>query len=92
MADLALREPSNEDGETLEYRILAVLARHQEGVVTNRTLLREVWGPSRDDSGSLRVYIGNLRRKLEDHPSHPRHIITEFGLGYRLLLGDEASP
>ena len=75
----------------LEYRILAVLARHQESIVTNATLLRDVWGPNRDDSGSLRVYIGNLRRKLEEDPGQPRHIITEFGIGYRLLLRHEAA-
>ena len=76
----------------LEYRILSALARHRERVVTSSTLLKEVWGPTRDDSGSLRVYIASLRRKLEANPSQPRHILTEFGLGYRLLLGDEADP
>jgi two-component system KDP operon response regulator KdpE len=73
----------------LEYKILAALARHPESVVTNATLLKDVWGPNRDDSGSLRVYIGNLRRKLEENPNRPRHIVTEFGLGYRLLLDRE---
>ena len=75
----------------LEYRILAVLARHQESIVTNATLLRDVWGPNRDDSGSLRVYIGNLRRKLEEDPGQPRYIITEFGIGYRLLLRQDTA-
>jgi two-component system, OmpR family, KDP operon response regulator KdpE len=70
----------------LEHRILAVLARHPESIVTHSTLLKNVWGPNRDDSGSLRVYIGSLRRKLEADPSRPKHIITELGLGYRLLL------
>jgi two-component system KDP operon response regulator KdpE len=74
----------------LEHRILAVLARHPETIVTHSTLLKEVWGPSRDDSGSLRVYIGSLRRKLERDPSRPKHIMTELGLGYRLLLDQEA--
>jgi two-component system KDP operon response regulator KdpE len=68
----------------LEHRILAVLARHRESIVTHSTLLKDVWGPNRDDSGSLRVYIGSLRRKLEADPSRPKHIITELGLGYRL--------
>jgi two-component system KDP operon response regulator KdpE len=68
----------------LEHRILAVLARHCESIVTHSTLLKDVWGPNRDDSGSLRVYIGSLRRKLEADPSRPKHIITELGLGYRL--------
>jgi two-component system KDP operon response regulator KdpE len=70
----------------LEHRILAVLARHPESIVTHSTLLKDVWGPNRDDSGSLRVYIGSLRRKLEADPSRPKHIITELGLGYRLLV------
>jgi two-component system KDP operon response regulator KdpE len=74
----------------LEHRILAVLARHPESIVTHSTLLKEVWGPNRVDSGSLRVYIGSLRRKLEADPSRPKHIITELGLGYRLLLGQDA--
>jgi len=73
----------------LEYKILAVLARQLESIVTHSTLLKEVWGPNRDDSGSLRVYIGSLRRKLETDPSRPRHIITELGFGYRLLLNQE---
>jgi two-component system KDP operon response regulator KdpE len=73
----------------LEHRILAVLARHPESIVTHSILLKEVWGPNRDDSGSLRVYIGSLRRKLEADPSRPRYIITELGLGYRLLLDRE---
>jgi two-component system, OmpR family, KDP operon response regulator KdpE len=73
----------------LEHKILAVLARQPESIVTHSTLLKEVWGPNRDDSGSLRVYIGSLRRKLEADPSRPRHIITELGFGYRLLLNQE---
>jgi two-component system KDP operon response regulator KdpE len=74
----------------LEHKILAVLARHPEGIVTHSTLLKDVWGPNRDDSGSLRVYIGSLRRKLEADPSRPKHIITELGLGYRLLVDQKA--
>jgi two-component system KDP operon response regulator KdpE len=75
----------------LEYRILAVLARTPESIVSQATLLNEVWGPNREDSGSLRVYIGSLRRKLEADHSRPKHIVTELGLGYRLLLNQEAS-
>ena len=74
----------------LEYRILAALARQPERIVTHSTLLKEVWGPDRDDSRSLRVYIGSLRRKLEADPSRPKHILTELGLGYRLVLDQEA--
>ena len=94
--DLTGRTALNTDGRMirltpLEYRILAVLARHPERIVTNATLVREVWGPCREDSGSLRVCIANLRRKLEVNPGQPRHIITEFGLGYRLLVSQEAA-
>jgi two-component system KDP operon response regulator KdpE len=74
----------------LEYRILAVLARHPESIVTQATLRKDVWGPERDDSGSLRVHIASLRRKLEEDPGRPKHIITELGLGYRLLFDPEA--
>jgi two-component system, OmpR family, KDP operon response regulator KdpE len=93
--DLTGRVARREDGREvrltpLEHRILAVLARHPETIVTHSTLLKEVWGPNRDDSGSLRVYIGSLRRKLERDPSRPKHIMTELGLGYRLLLDQEA--
>lgn len=73
----------------LEHRILAALARQPERIVTHSTLLKEVWGPDRDDSRSLRVYIGSLRRKLEVDPSRPKHILTELGLGYRLVLDQE---
>jgi two-component system KDP operon response regulator KdpE len=70
----------------LEYKILAALARQPERIVTHASLLKEVWGPDRDDSGSLRVHIGSLRRKLEVDPSRPQHILTELGLGYRLVV------
>lgn len=81
------------DGEELkltplEHRLLEVLARQPGRIVTHDTLLRDVWGPERDDSRSLRVFIGSLRRKLEADPEHPRHIVTEVGLGYRLVLDD----
>ena len=75
----------------LEYRILAALARQPERIVKQSTLLKEAWGPDRDDSGSLRVYIGTLRRKLEADPSRPKYILTELGLGYRLVLDPEKS-
>jgi two-component system KDP operon response regulator KdpE len=93
--DLTARMARKADGDEvrltpIEYRILAVLARHPESIVTQATLLKDVWGPDRDDSGSLRVFIASLRRKLEADPGRPKHIITELGLGYRLLLDPEA--
>ncbi|MBV8975155.1 MAG: response regulator [Sinobacteraceae bacterium] len=87
--DLARREARGPEGELhltpLEYRVLACLARHLGSIVMQRQLIREVWGPDRqDDSRSLRVCIKNLRSKLEPDPRQPRYLITETGLGYRL--------
>jgi two-component system, OmpR family, KDP operon response regulator KdpE len=92
--DLARRETRGPAGEVhltpLEYRVLACLARHLGSIVMQRQLIREVWGPERqDDSRSLRVCIKNLRAKLEPDPRQPRYLITETGLGYR-LRSDEA--
>ena len=68
-----------------EYKLLATLVRHAGRVVTHRQLLREVWGPnSSDQTQYLRVYMGQLRHKLERDPSRPRHLLTEPGVGYRL--------
>lgn len=69
-----------------EYRILELLARHADTLVTQQTLLSEVWGPGYDTQTQyLRVYLAGLRRKLEDDPAHPRHLMTEPGMGYRLV-------
>jgi len=92
--DLTGRMAHRADGEEgrltpIEYKILTVLARHPESIVTQATLLKEVWGPDRDDSGSLRVFIASLRRKLEVNPTRPKHVVTELGLGYRLMLDQE---
>lgn len=89
--DMARRVARRQNGEEvrltpLEHRILETLARHREGIVTHSALLKDVWGPGRDDSRALRVYIGSLRRKLEAQPNRPQHILTELGLGYRLVL------
>ena len=70
----------------IEYRLLTYLIAHPDGVLTHRQLLKNVWGPSHaDDSHYVRVYMGHLRRKLEDDPSQPRHIVTEAGVGYRFI-------
>ncbi len=89
--DLSRRVARREDqGEMrltpLEHRILETLARNRDRIVTHSALIREVWGPHREDSRALRVYIGSLRRKLESDPSQPQHIVTELGVGYRLVL------
>lgn len=73
-----------------EFKLLGVLAQHPGKVLTHALLLREVWGPGHDaDFAYLRVYMGQLRHKLEVDPTQPRWLLTELGVGYRLQ--DEAS-
>jgi len=93
MVDLQARRAMR--GETdvhltpLEFRLLATLARHLGMVVTHRQLLTEVWGPTHvNDTHYLRIYMKQLREKLEADPVRPRHLITETGVGYRLLADD----
>jgi two-component system KDP operon response regulator KdpE len=69
----------------IEYRLLALLAQNVGKVVTQRHLLVEVWGPEQaDQTQYLRVYMAQLRRKLESDPARPRLLLTEPGVGYRL--------
>ncbi|MDA7419100.1 response regulator [Xenophilus arseniciresistens] len=69
-----------------EYRLLAVLVANAGRVLTQRQLLREVWGPAHSEqSHYLRVYMGHLRSKLEVEPAQPRHLLTETAVGYRLV-------
>ena len=69
-----------------EFEVLAYLMRHADKVITHRLLLTAVWGPNyENDTQSLRVYINRLRRKVEADPAHPTLLITEPGVGYRLL-------
>jgi two-component system KDP operon response regulator KdpE len=68
-----------------EYHLLEVLARNLGRLVPQQRLLADVWGPGYEkETHYLRVYVGQLRRKLEVDPASPRHLITEPGLGYRL--------
>ncbi|MDQ2780531.1 MAG: two-component system response regulator KdpE [Pseudomonadota bacterium] len=70
----------------IEYRLLGVLVANAGRVMTHPHLLKEVWGPGHSESTHyLRVYMGNLRQKLEADSARPRHIVTETGVGYRLL-------
>jgi two-component system KDP operon response regulator KdpE len=70
----------------LEFRLLTCLARHLGMVVTHRQLLREVWGPSHvEHTHYLRIYMKQLREKLEVDPVRPKHLLTETGVGYRLV-------
>jgi two-component system KDP operon response regulator KdpE len=74
----------------IEYRMLALLARHAGRVVTQRQLLVEVWGPRcAEQTHYLRVHMTHLRRKVEPDPSKPRLLVTEAGVGYRLIEEDE---
>jgi two-component system KDP operon response regulator KdpE len=70
-----------------EFKLLAALARNAGRVVSNPQLLREVWGQQSTNSPHyLRIYMGHLRRKLEDDPAQPKYLITETGVGYRLAI------
>ncbi len=72
-----------------EYEILKYLALHAGRVVTHGQLLRAVWGPNYQESTQyLRVYVGQLRRKMEEDPARPRYIVTEAGVGYRFMSGE----
>ncbi len=72
----------------IEYRLLTVLIRNAGKLLTHRQLLKEVWGPSHvEDSHYLRTYMAHLRQKLESDPAQPRYLITETGVGYRLVDG-----
>ena len=70
----------------IEYRLLGHLIANAGKVLTHRQLLKAVWGPAHvEQNHYLRVYMGNLRQKLEDDAAQPRHLVTETGVGYRLL-------
>ena len=87
--DLAAKRVSRAGAEVhltpTEWGILELLARHRGKLVGQRELLRTVWGPAYStETNYLRVYLAQLRRKLEPEPSRPRYLITEPGMGYRL--------
>ena len=87
--DLAAKQVVRPDGTAVrltptEWQVLEILVRNSGRLVTQRQLLREVWGPAYEtESNYLRVYLAQLRRKLEPEPSRPRHLHTESGMGYR---------
>jgi len=87
--DLASRRVSIGEREVrltrTEYNLLAVLVKHAGKVLTHRQLLKEVWGPGAvEQHHYLRVYMSQLRHKLEEDPARPRYLVTETGVGYRL--------
>ena len=87
--DLAAKRVTGREGADVrltptEWGIVEVLVRNRGKLVSQRQLLQEVWGPSYGtETNYLRVYMAQLRRKLEADPSHPEHFITEPGMGYR---------
>lgn len=88
--DLARRQVSIDEREVhltpIEYKLLTVLVKHAGKVLTHQHLLREVWGPGyATESHYLRVYMAQLRHKLETEPARPRYLLTEPGVGYRLV-------
>ena len=88
--DLAKRQVRKNDMRihltSLEYRLLTTLIANAEKVLTHRQILRDVWGPSYvAHDHYVRVHMGNLRRKLEDDPAQPKHLLTETAVGYRLV-------
>lgn len=88
--DLAYRRVSLGDAEVgltrKEYAVLAQLARHPGRVITQQQLLKDIWGPTHvEDTHYLRIVVGHLRQKLGDDPAAPQYIVTEAGVGYRLV-------
>ena len=74
----------------IEYRLLSILIKHAGKVITHSQLLREVWGAAyADQNHYLRIYMGQLRHKLETDPARPRFLINEPGIGYRLRIDTE---
>lgn len=70
----------------IEFRLFTELVKNAGRVVTQRQLLKEVWGPSYvDNEHYLRIYMSHLRQKLEDDPTQPEHFITEIGVGFRFI-------
>jgi two-component system KDP operon response regulator KdpE len=91
--DLVSRTVTRDDATVhltpTEYRLLTTLVTHANKTLTQRFLLNAVWGPSHvEDSHYLRVFMGNLRAKLETDPAQPRHLVTITGVGYRLATED----
>jgi two-component system KDP operon response regulator KdpE len=87
--DLAKRVVTRKGDEVhltpIEYKLLVVLAKHAGMVMTHRHLLEQVWGPGHTERVEyLRVFMTQLRHKLEEKPAQPRHLLTELGIGYRL--------
>jgi two-component system, OmpR family, KDP operon response regulator KdpE len=73
-----------------EWAVVEILVRHQGKLVSQTQLLKEVWGPQYgEETNYLRVFIAQIRRKLEPQPSNPRYFLTEPGMGYRFQMPDD---
>jgi two-component system, OmpR family, KDP operon response regulator KdpE len=71
----------------IEYDLLRLFARNEGKLLTHPTILREIWGPAyREESNYLHVYVSHLRRKIEPDPARPRYLLTQPGVGYRLVV------
>jgi two-component system KDP operon response regulator KdpE len=94
--DFAAKQATRRGGETVrltptEWHLLEMLVRNEGKLVSQRQLLQEVWGPRYEtETNYLRVYVAQLRRKLEREPARPRHLLTEPGIGYRFVRGEAA--
>ena len=67
-----------------EFNLLVLLAKNEGRVLTHQYILKEIWGVgSQTETQYLRVFVGTLRKKIEENPNQPKHIITESGVGYR---------
>ena len=92
--DLSAKKVTHSDGEAIhltptEWHLVEILVRNPGKLVSQRQLLKEVWGPRyEDETNYLRVYMAQIRRKLEPDPADPKHFITEPGMGYRFEPGD----
>jgi len=69
----------------IEFRILELLAENCGKVITHDTIIKKIWGPYANETQTLRVNMANIRRKIEKNPAEPRYILTEVGVGYRLV-------
>jgi two-component system KDP operon response regulator KdpE len=69
----------------IEYKIICLLSRHLGKVLTHDYMIKEIWGPYTNEVQSLRVNMANIRRKLEVNPAEPKYIVTEVGVGYRMV-------
>lgn len=88
----AVKRSVNLDGKVLhltpiEYKILFLLAKNAGRVLTLDFISKEIWGPYTNEQNALRVNMANIRRKIEENPAEPKYILTEVGVGYRMVEG-----